>query len=144
LSSTLCLFELIQARDESPPSSGRFFWQGDSGLYRPMLATFRGVDRSIDDQEFLVRFLSANCYLIDTCSQPVDQLDPQTRRAGCITSRALLARAIAELRSAAMATLPCALHPRESQGAALRSGWSGQILDLRYRGMVASPNRIPE
>ena len=65
---------------EAPPASGRFFYQCDSGLYRAMLDAFRAIDESIDAAEFLTKFQSAGCYLVDACPYPVDQLDPLSRR----------------------------------------------------------------
>src|SRR5580658_9845436 len=69
---------------EAPPASGRFFYQGDSGLYRAMRDAFRAIDPSITDESFLAVFRRSGCYLIDACPQAVDQLDRPSRRAACL------------------------------------------------------------
>jgi uracil-DNA glycosylase len=38
---------------ESPPASGRFFYNRDSGLYRAMLGAFHAMDHTISDDNFL-------------------------------------------------------------------------------------------
>jgi len=43
---------------ESPPSSRRFFYQRDSGLYRATRDAFQLVDPSIGDEDFLSVFRS--------------------------------------------------------------------------------------
>src|SRR6202041_2824409 len=60
---------------EAPPASGRFFYRGDSGLYRAVRDTFKIVDPSIHDEDFLAAFQALGCYLIDLCPDPVDRLD---------------------------------------------------------------------
>jgi hypothetical protein len=51
-----------------------------------MREAFRVIDPSITDEGFLTVFQSAGCYLIDTCTEPVDHLDAQSRRAACFAS----------------------------------------------------------
>jgi hypothetical protein len=53
---------------EAPPASGRFFYNRDSGLYRPLRDAFHYLDDSINDENFLSAFQAAGCYLIDLCS----------------------------------------------------------------------------
>ena len=69
---------------EAPPASGRFFYRGDSGLYRAIRDAFRVVDPSFTDEAFLPVFQSSGCYLIDLCPDPVDRLDRQSRREACV------------------------------------------------------------
>jgi hypothetical protein len=64
---------------EAPPASGRFFYCGNSGLYRAMRDAFRSFDPSIDDENFLAVFQALGCYLTDLCAEPVDTLDSQSR-----------------------------------------------------------------
>ena len=59
---------------EAPPASGRFFYRGDSGLYRAMRDAFAAIDPSIAGTDFLSRFREAGCYLVDLCPEPVDRL----------------------------------------------------------------------
>jgi hypothetical protein len=118
---------------EAPPVSGRFFYQCDSGLYRAMRDAFRVVDDSIDDGNFLEVFHGAGCYLVDLCPEPVDHLDSKPRRAACRASEALLARIIAQLQPAMIATVV-----RSVQGNVVRSAsradWHGAFLHLPYPG----------
>jgi hypothetical protein len=90
---------------ESPPASGRFFYQQDSGLYRAMRDAFRVIDPSIPDEGFLTVFQSTGCYLIDTCTEPVDHLDAQSRRAARFASEPSLSRRIGRLQPASIVTL---------------------------------------
>lgn len=118
---------------ESPPASGRFFYQGDSGLYRAIRDAFRTVDASITDESFLARFQASGCYLIDLCAEPVDHLDPQTRRAACRESQATLSQTIARLHPLMIATVV-----RSIEGivtlAASGAGWHGPFIHLPYPG----------
>src|SRR5215467_7379098 len=68
---------------ESPPASGRFFYQADSGLYRAMRETFVQAFPSFNDTEFLDSFCALGCYLIDLCGEPVDDMTPDARRQVC-------------------------------------------------------------
>src|SRR5581483_12338865 len=83
---------------ESPPASGRFFYQRDSGLYRAFRDAFLAADASITEDGFLAVFQSSGCYLIDTCRDPVDHLDARSRRAACLAAEPSLARQIRNLR----------------------------------------------
>jgi len=118
---------------ESPPASGRFFYRGDSGLYRAMRDAFRSVDPSIRDENFLTVFQASGCYLIDLCPEPVDHLDPKARRATCLASQESLSSAIAALQPAMIATL---LRSIEGNVAEAVSGadWHGPLIHLPYPG----------
>ena len=121
---------------ESPPASGRFFYQGDSGLYRAIRDTFRMVDSSITDANFLQAFQGSGCYLIDLCGRPVDQLEPDERRAACRAGEARLARTITELQPREIVVMVRSIR-RNVERAVLRSGWQGPVLELPYPGRWA-------
>ncbi len=74
---------------ESPPASGRFFYHRDSGLYRATCDAFQIIDPAINDENFLAAFQAMGCYLIDLCPDPVDRLDPPSRRAACRAGEAI-------------------------------------------------------
>ena len=118
---------------EAPPASGRFFYQRDSGLYRAMREAFRAVDPAVTDDNFLSIFQSHGCYLIDTCPQPVDQLDLRSRRAACLASEPNLCRTIKRLQPQAIATLVRSTFENVER-AALCAGWHGPLIDLPYPG----------
>jgi hypothetical protein len=90
---------------ESPPASGRFFYRGDSGLYRAVRDAFQAADPLITDDNFLHVFEESGCYLIDLCPEPVDRLDSKQRRAACRASETPLSRIIARLRPVAIVTV---------------------------------------
>lgn len=97
---------------ESRPISGKFFYQRDSGLYRAMRDVFRAVDPLINDENFLTVFRSSGCYLIDLCPDPLDHLDLKSRRAACVASEAVLARAIVRLQPNRIATVVRSIEPK--------------------------------
>jgi len=118
---------------ESPPASGRFFYQRDSGLYRAIRNAFRAIDPSLTDADFLGSFQSAGCYLIDACLQPVDRLDPPSRRAACVAGEPLLCRTIAKLQPEAIVTVVRSIRGNVER-AACCAGWHGPLMDLPYPG----------
>lgn len=126
---------------ESPPASGRFFYQQDSGLYRAIRDAFREVDSSISDESFLSSFQNRGCYLIDTCSAPVDQLDARSRRAACRSGESSLCRKIQELRPAAIVTLLRSIEPNVRR-AVDRARWRGPILVVPYPGRWARNREV--
>jgi len=118
---------------ESPPASGRFFYQRDSGLYRAMRDTFRSVDASVDDENFLDVFQSSGCYLIDLSPEPVDHLEAIPRKAVCRNSEGALSRTISQLQPAMIATLLRSIEGNVAT-AASRAAWHGPLLHLPYPG----------
>ncbi len=118
---------------ESPPASGRFFYQRDSGLYRAMRDVFHSIDPPITDADFLAAFQSAGCYLIDLCPEPVDHLDSQSRRQVCRASEASLSRAIARMQPARIATLLRSIENNVAR-AVLGAAWRGPCIHLPYPG----------
>src|SRR5579862_6651994 len=83
---------------ESPPASGRFFYEQNSGLYRAVRDAFHGAYPHVEDEKFLRFFQETGCYLIDLCRVPVDHLDGRSRREICVRHEASLARQIRSLR----------------------------------------------
>ena len=118
---------------ESPPASGRFFYCGDSGLYRAMRDAFQTIDSFISDANFLWAFQTSGCYLIDLCPEPVDHLSPEQRRAACRAGEAQLSRTIARLQPLMIATVVRSIERIVTQ-AACRAGWHGPFMRLPYPG----------
>ena len=118
---------------ESPPASGRFFYHGDSGLYRAMREAFQAADPSIYYESFLAAFQALGCYLIDLCREPVDHLDPQSRRAACQAAEASLASTIARLRPLTIATIVRSIEANVLNAVA-RANWQGTMIHLPYPG----------
>ena len=118
---------------ESPPASGRFFYRGDSGLYRAMREAFQTINPSVGDESFLAHFQSSGCYFVDLCAEPVDRLDTESRRAECRAGEASLSRTIARLHPAMIVTVV-----RSSEGnvfnAAASADWNGRLMHLPYPG----------
>lgn len=121
---------------ESPPASGRFFYQRDSGLYRAFRDAFRTINPAIEDANFLETFRALGCYLIDLCPYPVDRLDPPDRRAAWQANETRLSRLIAGLRPERVATIVRGIRGNVERAVA-RAGWNGPILDLPYPGRWA-------
>jgi hypothetical protein len=118
---------------ESPPASGRFFYRGDSGLYRAMREAFQIADASIGDEAFLTAFQAAGCYLIDLCPEPVDDLDSASRRAAHRQAEASASSAIARLRPSTIVTLLRSIEGIVANAAA-GANWSGEVIHLPYPG----------
>ena len=118
---------------ESPPASGRFFYKGDSGLYRAFREAFQVVDPAISDANFLRAFQGAGCYLVDLCDSPVDQLSPALRRNACVEGESALSQILKELQPE---TIVCVVHSIRSNvdRAVVSAGWQGQRLNLPYPG----------
>ena len=118
---------------ESPPASGRFFYSGNSGLYRAVRDVFQTVDPSISDQTFLARFREYGCYLIDACPHPEDQLEPKARRAACIEGETSLSKTIRRLQPEMIVSLVRLI--RENVERAIEMAhWHGPVLHLPYPG----------
>jgi hypothetical protein len=121
---------------ESPPASGRFFYQADSGLYRAFRDTFADLDSSIDDSNFLFKFRSYGCYLADLCADPVDDLNPRARRAACKSSEESLAQTIQLLNPPTIAILLRSIEKNVRRAMDL-AGWGGPVILLPYPGRWA-------
>lgn len=59
---------------ESPPSSGKFFYLGNSKLVRETERAFRRAVPDLIGDDFLSSFERLGCYLDDLCLRPVNQL----------------------------------------------------------------------
>ena len=119
---------------ESPPASGRFFYQADSGLYRAVRTTFLQAFPSLrNSTEFLDSFCSLGCYLVDLCGEPVDNMSRDTRRCACRKGETRLAQEIRALHPETIVTMVRSIaanvkHVQE------RTGWTGRHLELPYPG----------
>jgi hypothetical protein len=90
---------------ESPPASGRFFYQADSGLYRAIRQTFLSAFPNLKDADFLESFRNLGCYLIDLCGKPVDRLPTNQRRLACEQGETRLAARIRQLNPEVIVTV---------------------------------------
>jgi len=118
---------------ESPPASGRFFYQADSGLYHAVRETFVQAFPSLRDTEFLDSFVALGCYLIDLCGEPVDDMTPDARKQACHRGEKRLARKIRALRPQTIVTVVRSIRTNVRH-AQERAGWSGCYLELPYPG----------
>ncbi len=118
---------------ESPPASGRFFYQRDSGLYRAMRDAFQIADPSIADENFLTVFQDAGCYLIDLCPEPVDDWDRLLRRAACRDSEPSLSKEMRQLQPVMIATLLRSIEGNVARAAQTSKGHS-PFIHLPYPG----------
>jgi uracil DNA glycosylase superfamily protein len=118
---------------ESPPASGRFFYSGNSGLYRAMRAAFQSADAKVNDENFLAVFRARGCYLTDLSHEPIDHLDPPQRRAMRSNGEKFLAREITRLQPGIIAPLLRSI-AGNVENAAARANWQGQILQFPYPG----------
>lgn len=122
---------------ESRPASGRFFYQGDSGLYRAMRDAFQSADAAITDATFLRTFQALGFYLVDLCTRPVDKLNPQARRAACLAAEPQLCRVFSTLQPEMAAVVVRSIRQNVRRAASC-AGWTGQILELPYPGRWSS------
>jgi hypothetical protein len=118
---------------ESPPASGRFFYQADSGLYRAVRETFFRAFPSLRNPEFLASFCSLGCYLVDLCGEPVDHMTEQNRTDACRRGETRLAQEIRAIRPKVIVTLVRSIRSNAKR-AQERAGWSGRHLELPYPG----------
>ena len=126
---------------ESPPASGRFFYNRDSGLYRALRDAFHLADESIGDENFLAVFQQAGCYLIDACRQPVDRLEPSARRTACLAGEALLSSDIRGLQPETIVTLVRSIRENVER-AALRASWTGTMITVPYPGRWVQHRKV--
>jgi hypothetical protein len=118
---------------ESPPASGRFFYQADSGLYRAMRETFVQAFPPLKNTGFLDSFCGLGCYLIDLCGEPVDKMTSEARRYTCRIGEQLLAQKIRALRPQTIVTVVRSIRANVRR-AQEQAGWSGRYLELPYPG----------
>lgn len=118
---------------ESPPASGRFFYQADSGLYRAFRQTFLSAFPELKSTEFLESFRKLDCYLVDLCRSPVDRLSTKQRRLACTRAEARLGEMIRRLNPELIVTVVRSIGPHV-QRAQSRARWNGTRLELPYPG----------
>lgn len=118
---------------ESPPASGRFFYQADSGLYRAFRRTFVQAFPDLENADFLESFRDMGCYLVDLCGKPVDRLTPQKRRQACIDGEERLAQMIGRLDPVIIVTVVRSI-TKNVRRAQQKAGWTGTRLELPYPG----------
>lgn len=118
---------------EAPPASGRFFYSGNSGLYRAMREAFKPAAPGINDENFLRLFQASGCYLVDLYPKPIDQLDAESRRRARIVGERLLSEKLIELRPVKIASMLRAIAEHVTR-AAESANWRGEILQLPYPG----------
>jgi len=126
---------------ESPPASGRFFYQRDSGLYRAMRDLFEMADSRVSDENFLQKFQGCGCYLVDLCGEPVDKLERNARRAAHVAGERSLRHTIDRLQPEVIVSLCRSIRPSVSRAAAAAS-WTGPIMDVPYPGRWIHHNRV--
>src|SRR6516165_9290424 len=118
---------------ESPPASGRFFYQADSGLCYAVRETFVQAFPSLKNVEFLYSFCALGCYLVDLCGEPVDDMTSDARRQACSKGETHLAQEIRALRPQTVVTVVRSVRANVKR-ALERAGWSGRNLELPYPG----------
>jgi hypothetical protein len=118
---------------EAPPASARFFYQGDSGLYRAVRSAFLAALPDIREDNFLDSFRTLNCYLVDLCGKPVDRLDPAQRKQARTAGEIPLSRIVRRLQPKIVITVVRAIAPNVVHAQQL-SDWKGVHLVLPYPG----------
>jgi hypothetical protein len=118
---------------ESPPASGRFFYQSDSGLYRAVRETFLQAFPVLKNLEFLDSFCALGCYVIDLCREPVDKMTPEARAYACRTGEKYLADEIQALHPESIVTVVRSIRTNVRR-AQERANWAGQHLEPPYPG----------
>jgi hypothetical protein len=118
---------------ESPPASGRFFYQADSGLYRAVRGTFLAVFPALEDVEFLDAFRALDCYLVDLCGEPVDRMGRKLRAETCNAGVIRLSRMIRQMQPKIIVTLVRSIAENVRRAESL-AGWYGEHLELPYPG----------
>lgn len=118
---------------ESPPASGRFFYQADSGLYRAIRNTFRAAFPALPEDDFLHSFQNLGCYLVDLCGKPVDDLTPEKRKQACRDGEVRLARTLKELQPRIVITVLRSISANVRRAQA-NANWKGLLVVLPYPG----------
>jgi hypothetical protein len=118
---------------ESPPASGRFFYQADSGLYSAIRDTFLAAFPDLRKDHFLESFRSMGCYLVDLSEKPVDRLNARARRRACMAGETRLVRRIRQLDPEIIVTVVQSI-AENVERAANSAGWNGLHVVLPYPG----------
>jgi hypothetical protein len=118
---------------ESPPASGLFFYQADSGLYRAVRRTFITTFPELENVDFLDAFRALDCYLVDLCGLPVDRMDRKERGETCNAGVIRLSRMIRQMRPKIIVTLVRSIVENVRRAESL-AGWRGERVELPYPG----------
>lgn len=118
---------------ESPPASGRFFYQADSGLYRAVRNTFADALPNLKDGDFLESFRDLGCYLVDLCGTPVDRMSKERRKKACADGEIVLARGIRKLQPEIVITVLRSISANVRRSLQ-KASWKGTLLELPYPG----------
>ena len=118
---------------ESPPASGRFFYQADSGLYRAVQQTFLAAFLGLSAANFLESFRKLDCYLVELCGRPVDRLTARQRRLACSQGETRLGATIRRLNPEVIVTVVRSIATNVEKARA-RANWQGTCLELPYPG----------
>jgi hypothetical protein len=118
---------------ESPPASGRFFYQADSGLYHAIREAFVKAFPELRERDFLTSFRSLGCYLVDLCERPVDQLQPKGRRKARRDGEPSLSKSLRALRPELVIVVVRSI-ARNVQRSEHLANWSGRHVELPYPG----------
>ena len=125
---------------ESPPASGRFFYHGDSGLYRAVHAVFTAAYPSAKGRPFLESFRRRGWYLVDLCPSPVNHLDRRARRKAHDRSAPRLARIVSRFRPHAIVLVVRMISPSVRRAIQF-ADWTGTYVELPYPGRWATARR---
>ena len=125
---------------ESPPASGRFFYHGDSGLYRAVRDAFTAAQPPQNGQSFLESFRRSGWYLVDLCSTPVNHLDRHARITAHDRGVPRLARTVRRLHPRAIVVVVRMVGPRVRRAIQL-ADWTGTYVELPYPGRWAAARR---
>ncbi len=118
---------------EAPPASGRFFYAGDSGLYRAIRDAFGAAFPGGRPARFLDAFRARGCYLVDLCPRPVDRLGASARQRARRSGEARLAGFVHRTRPEAVVVVVRSIAPNVRRALA-RAGWTGRSVELAYPG----------
>lgn len=118
---------------EAPPASGRFFYAGDSGLYRAVREAFEAAFPARRGSRFLDSFRARGCYLVDLCRDPVDRLAPPARRRARRDGEPRLVRFVRRTRPETVIVVVRSIAPNVRRVLA-EAGFIGRRAELAYPG----------
>lgn len=98
-----------------------------------MLEAFRVVDPGIEEADFLERFRTYGCYLVDLCPEPVDRLCAAERREACVAGEAALSRAIRRMQPLVVVVMLRSI-AKNVRRAVEASSWTGRMVEVAYPG----------
>jgi hypothetical protein len=117
---------------ESAPSSGDFFYYGNTAMFRHMR---RAVERALgESSDFLQRFKACGWYLDDLVLTPVNHLTKSQRKAKCLDAQKSLADRIAAYQPEAIVSLLIVIKPFVD-AAAITAGSNAPRYAVPFPGM---------